>query len=96
MMQTMKRQLILIAGFAIGVLAAYPAMATVVVVDPLEVMAQQSEVVIHGVVYGQEVQQDENGRIITLTQVEVVDGIKGATQRRARDGLSGGRHHQRY
>ena len=40
-------------------------------------MAQQSEVVIHGVVYGQEVQQDENGRIITLTQVEVVDGIKG-------------------
>ena len=80
MMQTMKRQLFLIAGFAIGVLAAYPAMATVVVVDPLEVMAQQSEVVIHGVVYGQEVQQDENGRIITLTQVEVVDGIKGATK----------------
>lgn len=56
------------------------AQATIVVVDPLDVMTQKSEVVVHAVVYAQEVKTDSRGRIITLTLVEVLDGMKGASK----------------
>ncbi len=80
MLQTLKSHLFLTFGLALYAMSTSSATATVVVVDPLEVMTQQSEVVIHGVVFDQEVRQDANGRIITLTTVEVIDGIKGANK----------------
>ena len=80
MLQTLKNRLFLLFGIALYMASTNSAMATVVVVDPLEVMAQQSEVIIHGVVFEQDVRQDDNGRIITLTTVEIIDGIKGATK----------------
>lgn len=67
-------------SLALTVVAASSANATIVVVDPLDVMTQKSEVVVHAVVYGQEVRSDSRGRIITLTTVEVVDGLKGAAK----------------
>jgi len=66
-----------IAPFLLGVSSVH---ATVVVIEPLEVMSLKSEVVIHGVVFDQEVRHDDRGRIITLTTVEVLDGLKGATK----------------
>lgn len=81
MSQLKKMRFLLIWGFLASFsLSVSSAQATVVVIDPLEVMSQKSEVVIHGVVFDQEVRQDERGRIITLTTVEVLDGLKGAAK----------------
>ncbi len=58
-------------------LASTEASATVVVIHPLDEMAHRADVIVHAVVRDQEVKR-EDGRIITLTQIEVLEGIKGA------------------
>lgn len=58
-------------------LASSDASATVVVVHPLDEMAHRADVIVHAVVRGQEVVREDN-RIITLTQIEVLEGLKGA------------------
>lgn len=58
-------------------LASSEASATVVVVHPLDEMAHRADVIVHAVVRSQEVVREDD-RIITLTQIEVLDGIKGA------------------
>lgn len=44
----------------------------------LNTMAQGSDLVVHGHVGEQEVKYDERGRLVTLTKVEVLDGLYGA------------------
>lgn len=51
--------------------------ATVVVLHDLEEMTRRSEVIVHARVADQRVTR-EDGRIVTLTDVEVIDGLKGA------------------
>ena len=58
-------------------LAAESAQATVVVVHPLDEMAHRADVIVHAQVKDQRIVREE-GRIITLTAVEVIEGIKGA------------------
>jgi hypothetical protein len=55
-----------------------PAGATVVVVPELEELTHRSEVVIQAVVREVVTFKDEQGRLITETALEVVDGIRGA------------------
>lgn len=56
---------------------AMPSEATVVVVHDLEEMSRRAEVIVHARVADQRVLKEE-GRIITLTDIEVIDGLKGA------------------
>lgn len=51
--------------------------ATVVVRHGLEEMTSKSDVIVHARVADQKVTR-EDGRIVTLTEVEVIDGLKGA------------------
>ncbi len=44
----------------------------------LNTMALRSDLVVHGYVGEQEVNYDEWGRLVTLTKVEVLDGLYGA------------------
>jgi hypothetical protein len=55
-----------------------PAHATVVVVPTMEEMTHRSDVVVHCVVREVVVEEDRPGRIVTLTSLEVLDGIAGA------------------
>lgn len=50
--------------------------ATVVVIPPMEKMAARSDVIFQGIVTSQETKHDGK-KIITLTTVSIVDGIKG-------------------
>jgi hypothetical protein len=67
----------LLSLFVALVIAAVEAQATVVVMHSLEQMSQRADVVVHARVTDQVVTR-EDGRIITLTELEVVDGLKGA------------------
>jgi|GEM_PF-829380 len=74
------------SALALGLMTSFAALtaapaadATVVVLHPLDEMMHRADVVIHARVVGQDVKREE-GRIITLTQIEVLDGIKGAKQ----------------
>lgn len=61
-----------------GVLGyASSAQSTVVVMHSLEEMTRRSELVVEARVADQRVVEEE-GRIITLTDIEVIDGLKGA------------------
>jgi len=68
------------AVLAVFALAAPRASATVVVVPSLEEMTHRSNVVIHAVVRDVQTIKDEQGRLITVNTLEVLDGIAGAKQ----------------
>lgn len=73
------RQSLLAQAFLLGAaLYALPSAATVVVMHSLEEMTQRSEVIVHARVADQRVERREQLGIITLTDIEVIDGIKGA------------------
>lgn len=61
-----------------GALCAVPSSATIVVLHSLEEMSQRSEVIVHARVADQRVQRQDDVGIVTLTDIEVIDGIKGA------------------
>jgi len=71
-------------GLALAVAAVAPGMfapkasATVVVIHELDEMTTRADVVVHARVGETRVIKDEKGRIATLVEVEVLDGIKGA------------------
>jgi hypothetical protein len=50
----------------------------VVQLSDLQTMAKRSDLVVHGYVGNQRVEKDSLGRPITLSEVEVVDGLYGA------------------
>ncbi len=52
--------------------------ATVVVATSLEEMTHRSDVVIQAKVISQKVVEDRPGKIVTLTSLQVIDGISGA------------------
>ena len=52
--------------------------ATVVYIDDLQTMTRQSDVVIHAVVADQTVKEDGDGRILTISTLEILYGLKGA------------------
>ncbi len=56
---------------------ATSAQATVVVMHDLDQMTQRADVIVHARVFETHTVK-EDGRIITLTTVEVIDGLKGA------------------
>lgn len=72
-MKALPRLLILGAA-----LCAIPSAATVVVLHSLEEMTQRSDVIVHARVADQRVERKGEVGIITLTDIEVIDGIKGA------------------
>ena len=75
----MRNLVIAATVVAVASLAGAPAArATVVVVPTLEEMAVASDVIADARVLDQLVKKDELGRILTLTRVTVVDGLKGA------------------
>lgn len=55
------------------------AFSTLVFIEDLPSMTKKSQVIIHAGVVHQESQIDEDGRIITLTTLEVIEAIKGAS-----------------
>lgn len=61
-----------------GALCAFPSSATIVVLHSLEEMSQRSEVIVHARVADQRVVRQADVGIVTLTDIEVIDGIKGA------------------
>lgn len=61
-----------------GALCALPSSATVVVLHSLEEMSQRSEVIVHAHVADQRVERQGDVDIMTLTNIEVIDGIKNA------------------
>jgi hypothetical protein len=69
----------LAALFLAAALAPTGAAATVVVMPPLDEMTQRSDVVVHGVVKDTHVER-RDGRVVTLTTLEVVEPVKGAKQ----------------
>jgi len=56
-----------------------PANATMVVLDDLPTMVHTAHIVVHGKVISQK-ELMEDGRVVTLSQVEVLDAIKGSAQ----------------
>lgn len=54
------------------------ALALIVKLSDLHTMAKHSDVIIHGYVGEQRVTTDELGRLITLTDIEVIEGLYGA------------------
>ncbi len=64
--------------FVISLLIHAPSFCLIVKLTDLHTMAKQSDIVIHGYVGDQRVTTDELGRLITLTEVEVIDGLYGA------------------
>lgn len=54
------------------------ASALIVKLSDLHTMAKRSDIVVHGYVGEQRVASDELGRLVTLTEVEVIDGLHGA------------------
>lgn len=59
-------------------LVHWPSLALLVKLTDLQTMAKRSDIVIHGYVGDQRVLNDELGRLITLTEVEVIEGLHGA------------------
>ncbi|HXW52828.1 MAG TPA: hypothetical protein VEL47_01855 [Myxococcota bacterium] len=55
-----------------------PAMGLIVKLADLHTMAKQSDIVIHGYVGDQKVTTDDLGRLVTLTEIAVIDGLHGA------------------
>lgn len=70
----------LLSGTVLAILlSALPAGATQVFYVPPELMAQEADVVAHALVRDQQVRWDaQHQRILTLTTIEVLDGLKGA------------------
>jgi hypothetical protein len=66
--------LIALGGVTLG---ALPASATVVVLHSIEKMTQNADVIVHARVGDSRVTR-EQGRTVTLTEIEVLDGYKGA------------------
>ncbi|OGQ11033.1 MAG: hypothetical protein A2138_04425 [Deltaproteobacteria bacterium RBG_16_71_12] len=66
------------ALLAAALLPALPAGATVVVVPSLEEMAVAAEVIAHVKAGAPRVERDDKGRVVTLTPLSVVEGVKGA------------------
>lgn len=52
--------------------------ALIVKLSDMQTMAQQSDIVIHGYVGEKNVVTDDMGRLVTLTQIAVIDGMYGA------------------
>lgn len=75
----MNRILFLFTAFLMGstFVGTSTAHATVVVMHSLEEMTRRSELVVQARVAEQRVVQ-EAGRIVTLTDIEVIEGLKGA------------------
>jgi hypothetical protein len=65
---------------ALSVALSPAATATVVIVPTLEEMTHRSDVVIHAMVREVKTIRDEKGRLLTVTALEVQDGIAGAKQ----------------
>ena len=72
------RPLLSAAVVSAFVAVSAPAAATVVVVPTMEEMTHRSDVVVHCVVREVTVEEDRPGRLVTLTSLEVLDGIAGA------------------
>ena len=60
------------------VILATPSMAVIVKLSDLQTMAKRSDIVVHGRVGEQTVTKDKLSRLITLTQIEVIDSLYGA------------------
>ncbi len=63
---------------ALGVWFSQTSFALLVKLADMHTMAKNSDVVVHGIVGDTQVITDEMGRNITLSHVEVVDGLYGA------------------
>jgi hypothetical protein len=53
-------------------------LALIVKLSDLHTMAKRSDIVVHGYIGEQRVITDELGRLITLTDIEVIEGLYGA------------------
>jgi len=74
------RQLHLVPGLlacALTAALALPAAATVVAIPSMEELTRRSDVVVQGVVRESKTIKDDKGRLITVTSLEVIDGIRG-------------------
>ena len=54
-------------------------LASMVLYTPLPDMAKKSDLIVHAEVTGQKIARDESGRIKTLTNLRVIEAIRGAT-----------------
>jgi hypothetical protein len=68
---------LLALGVVLGALGALGVQATVVVLHSLEEMSRTSEVIVHARVAERSVREEGHG-VVTLTELEVIDGLKGA------------------
>lgn len=59
-------------------LFAFSSDATIAVIHDIKTMTKNSNIVIQAKIIQQKVMKDDKGRIITLTTLEVEDGMKGA------------------
>lgn len=50
----------------------------IVKLSDMQTMAKNSDVIVHGYIGDQTISTDDMGRLITLTQIEVIDGLHGA------------------
>lgn len=66
-----------LVGFLIACIH-FSSHAHIVKLSDMQTMAKQSDVVIHGHVGEKKVTMDDLGRLVTLTDVEVLDGLHGA------------------
>lgn len=60
------------------ILCSASVQSIIVKLTDLNTMAKRSDIVIHGYVGDQSVVNDDMGRLITLTDIEVIDGFYGA------------------
>jgi hypothetical protein len=67
-----------VSVFILG-LTALDANATVISQNTIEEMVVKADVVVHARVVDQQVKED-GARILTLTQIEIIDGLKGAAK----------------
>lgn len=74
----MKNHVICTLWLTFMLVISLSARATIVYMDDLPAMVHKSDVIIHAAVADQSVKLDKNGRILTLTTLEVLDGLKGA------------------
>lgn len=58
-------------------LVCMPSNGLIVQLADLHTMAKKSDIVIHGFVGEQRVERDKLGRLITLTDVEIIEGLHG-------------------
>ncbi len=62
----------------LALLFSWPSSSLIVHLSDLQTMAKRSNIVAHGYVGEKKVVTDKLGRLLTLTDVEVVDGLHGA------------------